>query len=268
MSIQATAPAYILGNAPTAELRLELLDELTSLPFVEAMSILPKDRMRITILGCGSGHLEARLARLFLNSHFVGIDLSEARLIEAKARVKTLTSSNTYEYIQADLTTMSPTDIPPCDILISRFVLSHLPDAQTLLNRFLSIVKPGGYICLEEGASDCKEFFCNTQNSGFQTFVKLVNLQIQAQNSVFDIGFRFLSDLPGQLLHCHVTQPILRSARHKSIIRLGVEEAKAAVLKDQNVDEMVRSLLEFEQDEKAFALYVRSLAMIVQKEHC
>ncbi len=267
MSIQATAtvPAYILGNAPTAELRLELLDELTAKPFVEAMAILPKNQMRICILGCGSGHLEARLAKLFSNSHFIGIDLSQARLDEAKLRMSALSTSNTYEYIQADLTTMKAESIGPCDILISRFVLSHLPDAQVLLNRFLSIVEPGGYLCIEEGASDCKEFFCNTPNSGFQTFVKLIDLQIQAQNSQFNIGFSLLKDLSGKLLHCHITQPILVTARHKSIIRLGVEEAKKSIMQDQNVDEMLSSLVQFEQDEKAFGLYMRSLAMIFQK---
>lgn len=267
MSIPTVTPAYILGNAPTAEHRLELLNELTTTPFINAMAILPKTHMRICILGCGSGHLEARLAALFSNSHFIGIDISQTRLNEANLRVTKLTTSNTYEYILGDITTMSPASIQPCDILISRFVLSHLPDAETHFTRFVSIVKPGGYICTEEGASDGKEYFCNTQNSGYTTFVSLIDMQISHQASKFNIGFSLLSQTPGKLLHCHIMQPILQTARHKSILRLGLEEAKATVLKDQNVDELIASLLDFEQDDKAFGLYMRSLAMIVQKDH-
>ena len=271
-STQAVQPAYILGNAPTAELRLELLNELTSDPFIEAMKLLPHENMRIVLIGCGSGHLEARLSKLFTNSAFVGIDISAARLEEAKARVAELKTNNTYEFIQADLTTMSPSSIEPCDILISRFVLSHLPEPQAIFNRFFSIIKPGGYVCIEEGVSDGNEYYCNTQNSGYQTFLNLVDLQRQAQNSAFDIGFDFLSNLlanlPAKYLHCHITQPILLSARHKSIIRLGAEEAKATVLKyhdAKEVDDMISSLIEFEQDDKAFGLYMRFLAMIFQK---
>ncbi len=189
------------------------------------------------------------------------------RLQEAKARVAALPTTNTYEFIQADLTTMAPETLAPCDILISRFVLSHLPDAFMLFNRFIRIVRPGGYICTEECASDAKEYFCNTQDPGYLNFIKLIALQCEAQKSVFDIGFHLLSNAPGKVLHSHITQPILRSARHKSIFRLGLEEAKAATLKGHDVEGIIRLLKQFEQDEKVFGLYTRFLAMICTVEH-
>ncbi len=85
MSIQTVQPAYILGNSPTAEFRLELLDELTSPQFIEAMNVVPKEKMRVVILGCGSAHLEARLAKLFTGSHFVGVDISSAETSGSKS---------------------------------------------------------------------------------------------------------------------------------------------------------------------------------------
>ncbi|MCE5295144.1 MAG: class I SAM-dependent methyltransferase [Chlamydiales bacterium] len=252
---------YILGAGTTAELRLELLNELSSAPFVKAMKRLPNQNMRIIVLGCGSAHLEERLATLFSHSHFIGIDISKARLAEAKARVSKLITTNTYEFIEANLSTMPLEAIAPCDILISRFVLSHLQDAETVLSRFISRLRPGGYVCTEEGASMGTEFYCNTHNLGYETFVSRIDLQQSVQKSRFDIGLHLLSNPPGQVLHSHITQPILRTAREKSILRLGVEEGRQLL---KNPEELIADLKKFEEDEKAFGLYMRFVAMIVQ----
>lgn len=250
---------YILGNAPTAEFRLQLLDELTSPPFVKAVKkLLPKQNMRIVILGCGSGHLEARLAQIFSNCHFIGIDISKARLAEAKARVVQLTTTNTFEFIEGDLTKMEPI---ACDILISRFVLSHLQDPEAVLAKFSSSVRSRGYVCIEEGASDGKEYYSNTRDVGYESFVRAVDIQIQAQKSHFDTSLKLFSNPPGKVIHRHITQPILDSARTKSILRLGLQEAPHLVTDSAA---LISALHAFEQDDKAYGLYMRYLAFITQ----
>ncbi len=80
MHIQIQTPAYILGESSNAEVRLELLNEMTAPHFVEAMKVLPNQKIRILNVGCGSGHLEARIATIFSHSHFVGIDNSPQRI--------------------------------------------------------------------------------------------------------------------------------------------------------------------------------------------
>jgi SAM-dependent methyltransferase len=225
------------------------------------MKQLPNQNMRIMVIGCGSAHLEERLASLFSHSHFIGIDISKARLAEAAARVKQLTTTNTYKFIEADLTTMPLDDIAPCDILISRFVLSHLQDPEAVLGRFMSRLRPGGYICTEEGAAKGTEYYCNTRNPGYETFVERTELQQTRQKSRFDIGLHLLSNPPGRVLHSHITQPILRTGREKSILRLGVEEGRQLL---KNPDELIADLKKFEEDEKAFGLFIRFVAMIVQ----
>lgn len=270
MNTQTDAPSYILGNSPNAELRLELLDEVTCLPFIEAMGVLPKRKLRILNIGCGSGHLEARLSSVFSESCFVGIDISAQRIEEARARTGALKCSNTYAFIQDDLTTLEVNQLEPCDILISRLVLSHLQNPLDVLKRFLPLVRPGGFVCLEEGASDCSEYFCNTNNVGYRTFVKMIDIQIQEQKSLFDIGFRLLTELtqlPGKVLHCRLAQAILRNARHKSILRLGIEDAKPTFLKQMeegSLEEIISSLRQFEKDDLAFGLYLRTMAVIAQ----
>lgn len=271
MSIQSNvAPSYILGQSSLAEHRLELLNELTSLNFVEAMKVLPNQKVRVLIIGCGSGHLEERISRVFSDSHFFGIDNSAQRLSEARARVGKLEGSNTYEFIEADLTTLSVEGFEPYDILISRFVLSHLSNGIKYFERFISLVRPGGYVCFEELASDGSEHYCNTKNEGYQTFFNMLDIQIKAQQSSFEIGFVLLSELTKRsckLHHCHLWQPILRSERDKSIIRLGFEDARPLVLKhmdEEKMNKIISSLREFEGDEQAYGLYTRSLAVIAQ----
>ncbi len=254
---------YILGSAPTAEFRLQLLDELTAAPFVEAMKKhLPKHNMRICVLGCGSAHLEARLATIFSSCHFIGIDISKARLREAEERVKKLDTTNTYEFIEADITTMALESFAMCDILISRFVLSHLHDPEKVVDRFITKIRPGGYICIEEGASHGREYYSNTFDTGYELFVAAVGEQQRVQKSQFDIAFRLFSKPLGNLLHYHITQPILANARDKSILRLGVEEGRE-ILPDKG-ERLITALKAFEQDESSYGLYGRFLAFIRQ----
>ncbi len=270
MSIQTNAPSYVLGQSADAEFRLELLNELTSDDFVHAMNVLPNHKVRILILGCGSGHLEARLSEVFTESHFIGIDNSAKRIEEARARTGVLKGSNTFEYIEADLTTFAIEKLKTCDIFISRFVLMHLSQPLIQLNRFFPIVRSGGFVCLEEGASIGTEYYCNTDNGGYKTFVSMVNLQIQTQKSSFDIGFSLLSELIDrrcEILYNRIELPILRSARHKSIFRLGVQEARSGLLKDveeKEMEELITSLSQFEDNERAYGLYTRFIAMIAQ----
>lgn len=270
MNIQSKEAAYILGQAPSSEYRLELLDELTCPKFVQALDVVPKRHVRLLNVGCGSGHLEARLAPLFSEAHFVGIDISAKRIEEARARTAAMDSSNRFSFIQADLTRLSLDELGQCDILIFRFVLSHLVDSIKQFERFLPLVWPGGFICIEEVASDGKEYYCNSQNLGYRTFVEMVEVQKREQKSSFETGFALLSALqalPVNVLHCHLTQAILRNARHKSILRLGLEEAKATFCKYLNAErfeETICSLREFEQDVAIFGLYTRSLAIVVK----
>lgn len=271
MSVHADVPpAYILGQSSHAEFRLGLLNELANPTFVEAMKVLPNRKVRVLIIGCGSGHLEERLSEIFSDSHFVGIDNSAQRIAESRARVGALEGSNTYEYLEADLTTLSVEELEPCDILISRFILHHLSNGLKHFERFLSLVRPGGYVCFEEHASDGNEHYCNSKNFGYQTFYSIIDLQLQAQQSSFKIGFDLLSQLkkrPCQVLHCHLWQAVLLTAREKSIIRLGFEDARAFVLRHMDEDKMnaiVSSLREFEQDEQAYGLYPRTLQVIAQ----
>lgn len=272
MSCSMEKAHYILGQSDYAERRLELLNELsaTNCNFDQAVHMLPKHEVTVLILGCGCGHLEAKLSQLFSESRFIGIDIGAKRIEESIARTSALKDTNRYEYIQADLATIAVDELHECDIMISRFVLSHLKNPLKCLDRFLPLIRSGGYFWAEELASNGSEYYCNIPYSGYTGFVKLVQQQIQVQQCSFETGWNLLSNLidkQAKVLFSYLSQPILSTARQKSILRLGIEDAKESLLSqfsECTLESVIVSLKEFEEDERAFALYTRSLSFIVQ----
>lgn len=268
-----SAPSnYILGQSSRAELRLQILDELSGAQFVTAMHALPKQNVRILVIGCGSGYLEARLSTVFAESHFVGIDISPDRIRECRERTNSLKSSNTFEFVEGDIATVSTNELKPFDILISRFVLSHLPNALQLFGRLLPFVKPGGYVCLQEIASNGQEYYCNSVQSGYTFWVELLNEQIRAQRCSFETGFALLAQLKQhqwKILNQEISQQTLCREREKSILRLGVEDAGQTLLKkigQQKLDDVIASLKQFEKNTLAFGLYTRSIIVVAQSK--
>lgn len=272
MSIQ-TFPSYTLGQSSEAEYRLELLNEVASPDFLQTIisHFSRKGRnVRILNIGCGSGHLEERMSKMVSESHFIGIDISNQRIEEAKQRSKILSTKNTYQFISADLRTLTLDEIGKCDLLISRFVLSHLSEPLTILQKFIPLVKPGGLICIEECASDFSEFYCNISNPGYHELIEISKVQAKLQNSYFNIGLHILSKFlkePGNLIHSQIFQSILRTPEHKSILRLGIEDMKVQLIKEvgeEKIKNALESLRKFEQDSEAYGLYIRSMVVIFQ----
>lgn len=258
------APAYLLGNATHAEHRLTLLNELTADGFVAAIkSHIPGHKVRVLNLGCGSGHLEELLAPHFSNSHFVGIDINPRRIEEARARAKEFISTNSYEFIVGDITTFSPDALEPVDILISRAVLSHLANPLEVVDRFLPRVKQ--YFCFEEAASNSTEYYCNKKNEAYESLPELIEVQKRAQASSFQIGFDLLTtclERSYEVVHSHISEPLLLTARHKAIWRLGVEDAPASMR--LSFLKFINSFAEFENDPQAFGTYLRTVAVIAK----
>lgn len=265
MNIQNHNQGYILGQSPLAEQRLNLLNEITSPNFINYFDNLPKHQLRILNVGCGSGHLEERLASIFSNSRFIGIDISPERIQEACNRTKKIHGSNTFEFIQADLTTFNYDSLQPFDMIIFRFVLSHISNPLNHFERILRCAKKNGIVCFQELASDGTEYYCNPPYMGYDNFIKMVAVQRIEQKCAFQTGFLLLKTLINtstNIMYVHLDQSILRNSQHKSILRLGVEEAKTTMFKHFNeneINETINSLKELEEDSLCFCIYSRSL---------
>ena len=271
MSTTVEKQTYLLGNSGSAEYRLQLLNEITNQRFIQSLGVLPKNGMRVLIIGCGSGHLEATISTLFQDSSFQGIDISAQRIQESEQRMKGDRSSNSFQYLERDITTISMEELGEFDIIISRFVLSHLSEPETLFTKLHEAVRPGGFICLHEIASNGSEYKSYPVNEGYNFWVELVNQQVKDQNCKFDIGNLLLQkcmQLGDTIHHSYLETPVLYTARTKSIMRLGIEDAKAHFIKniaESRMESGIQKLKEFENDDHAFGFYTEIMAVIAQK---
>ena len=100
---------------------------------------------RVLDVGCGTGEIISRLARLFPQASFTGVDLEEPHL--ERARAKNAELGNRAQFQREDALQLSFRDAQ-FDLAISRHVLQALPDARRALREMLRVLKPGGRLHL------------------------------------------------------------------------------------------------------------------------
>ena len=92
------------------------------LPLVPGLTERLQAGIRVLDAGCGRGRIIHRLATLFPNSRFTGIDLSEEAVRIARERTKDLRN---VEYLAADLSDFDETATPDAYDLITTFDAIH-----------------------------------------------------------------------------------------------------------------------------------------------
>lgn len=107
--------------------------------FPELKNLLPHTPIKILDVGCGNGHLTAKLAGL---GHTVlGIDGSQSG-IEIAAR--TYSNAPNLSFKQSSVFEDFKKLCEPVDIVISCEVIEHLQSPSEMLKRCFQILKPGG----------------------------------------------------------------------------------------------------------------------------
>lgn len=142
-----TAPdRYTFGDTPDAARRLALLAEVYE-PATTAFLTrwCPRDARHAIDLGCGPGHSTLLLDRVAEAGRTTGVDRSATYVASARA-----SAPPSVDYVCADVTDDLPTD--PADVVLARFVLTHLRDPWTALRRWAGLVAPGGRLLLQETA--------------------------------------------------------------------------------------------------------------------
>jgi ubiquinone/menaquinone biosynthesis C-methylase UbiE len=100
-------------------------------------------------LGCGTGFLALLMAEL--GHRVTGIDFADEMLTEARRKAEA--AGYVVEFHQGDA---EAPFLPPAsfDVLLERHVIWTLPQPERALGAWLSILRPGGRICLIEGDWD------------------------------------------------------------------------------------------------------------------
>lgn len=142
----ATADTYTFGDTPDAARRLALLADVYQ-PATTALLTRwsPPDVEHAIDLGCGPGHSTVLLHRLTRAGRTTGVERSPTYVAAARA-----CAPQAVEYVCADVTGDFP--VLRADVVLARFLLTHLRDPSAAIGRWASLVAPGGRLLLQETA--------------------------------------------------------------------------------------------------------------------
>ncbi len=105
---------------------------------------LPDDA-RILDVGCGTGEIAARLARLYPGSRVMGVDLLENHLALARGRHADL--ADQIDFRTGDAYELDFAD-DSFDLAVNRHMLQSVPDPEKIIAELVRVTRPGGWLHL------------------------------------------------------------------------------------------------------------------------
>jgi ubiquinone/menaquinone biosynthesis C-methylase UbiE len=129
------------------------------LPLVPGLVEKLKAGVRVLDVGCGSGRIINKLASLFPQSHFVGMDLSDEAISKAKAESKNAGNRNT-EFVKKDLSNFHETAPLQAYDFVTTFDAIHDQGKplNVLIGINLTLKKDGTYLMQDiSGTSDLEK---------------------------------------------------------------------------------------------------------------
>lgn len=157
------ASSYVFGDSDGATERLRILAEVFEPSTVEFLRTAGLGAPETVIdIGCGPGHSTRLLSDVLSPRLTVGLDnspffLDIARRIEAP----------NIRFHEHDVTTV-PFPVTGADMLFARFVLMHLPGFDTVVERWVSQLRPGGVLLVQESEH------IHTKVEAFATYLRMV----------------------------------------------------------------------------------------------
>jgi len=116
-----------------------------SQPFWDLAGLLqPVDAPRLLDLGCGTGELTAQLHARIGAAETLGIDNSQAMLEQA---AQYTAERITFEH--GDIATVGAATVGSADIVFSNAAMQWLPDHETVLAGWTTLLRPGGQLAVQ-----------------------------------------------------------------------------------------------------------------------
>ena len=107
---------------------------------------LPTSPAMILDIGCGTGSLSLVMAEL--GHRVTGVDFSPAMIALAREKASQAGYSIPFHIMDASYPIFSPQQF---DVILCRHLLWALPEPAQVLERWISLLKPSGRLCLIEG---------------------------------------------------------------------------------------------------------------------
>ncbi|KAF8509762.1 S-adenosyl-L-methionine-dependent methyltransferase [Hysterangium stoloniferum] len=190
-TINEESTKYVLSNISgnsTEHERLDNLHEAFKSYLGGNLSLAPLEELakpkRILEIGSGSGAWAIQAAKTFSEAEVLAIDISPLP-------ARSLPSNLTFKIV--DLTKPFPAELQDkgYDIVHARLVFIHLPHPEGIIRRIAQLVKPGGWLLLDD-AHQPRTVECDPIRSpGLSSFWKLLQDSQRARDIDPFIGARF-----------------------------------------------------------------------------
>jgi trans-aconitate 2-methyltransferase len=170
---------YSLGDSGLAAERLTLVARIfdpAARAFLERSA--PRHPRLALDLGCGPGHATELVAEVVEPERIVGLDSSESFLELARKRVDAR-----IELVCHDVRAV-PFPARPADLIFARLLLSHLPDPERQVARWVGELTPGGVFLSDEVER------IETRLEQFARYLALTERRIRASGGELYLGPR------------------------------------------------------------------------------
>lgn len=137
--------AYSFGDSELAAERLALVARVFEPAMRKFLERAAPRRLHLALdLGCGPGHTTETLAALTCPERTVGLDVSEQFLERARKRAR-----SRLEFVRHDVTDL-PFPARPADLIFARLLLSHLPEPEKQVARWVGELTQDGVFLSDE----------------------------------------------------------------------------------------------------------------------
>jgi SAM-dependent methyltransferase len=243
------ASHYVIRGGLKGRERLRVLARVMGPATGALLEPLVRRDARCLDVGCGGGDVTAELARLAAGGVAVGVDVDDTKL--ALARGEALAAGLGNVEFRTEDALAPPTNAERFDIVYSRFLLSHLPDAARAVASMAARLAPGGVLVVED--IDASAQFCHPECHAFERFVTLYGDVVRARGADPDIGPK----LPGLLqsaglrdVGMRVVQPAAMKGEVKLLSPITFEAIADAVVAEgldsrDELDRLIDQLWDF-----------------------
>ena len=176
--------SYAFGDSDLASRGLAVLAETFAGSSSEFMRRSINTRPRLAVdLGCGLGYSTQLLASILNPEHTTGLDNSEKFLAHAKTRASTSVSFHLHDI------TKTPFPTGRCDVMFSRFELTHLSNPEGVVRLWVDRLQPRGRLLIEEVD------YIDTTNPILIRYLDVLQTMLRQQDGELYIGSRLDSVL-------------------------------------------------------------------------
>lgn len=141
MTTKSDGSEYIHGTSSEEQTRLRQFNGLNNPSFIEGLPL--SDRASVLEVGCGLGILADQVARTIPHGTVTAIDHSVEQLANLASH------SPNIQILRADAYQL-PFDDDHFDVVYCRWLLEHLQKPVAVLQEMRRVLKPGGFILVEE----------------------------------------------------------------------------------------------------------------------